>query len=151
MIKKIHLKSLKAMPAKGLLLATQSVFSTEACHELSELALVFYAGTLSCMPQPQCNSLLKKTELHSPTCFEGLTAIIQLNEEEFALTWQKMSHGPWQQWQIVMAASRLELCNPFLTVTTSTSEQPQSSKSALHLAIFLFLSFENEVNKEGKI
>lgn len=47
-----------------------------------------------------------------PPCSEGLTVLLGLNEEEFALPWQKISHSPWQLWQLVMAACWWGLCNP---------------------------------------
>lgn len=49
-----------------------------------------------------------------PPCSEGLTVLLGLNEEEFALPWQKISHSPWQLWQLVMAACWWEPCNPLV-------------------------------------
>lgn len=47
-----------------------------------------------------------------PPCSESLTVLLELNEEEFSLPWQNISHSLWQLWQLVMAACWWELCKP---------------------------------------
>lgn len=65
---------------------------------------------------------------------EGLTVLLGLNEEGFALPWQKISHSPWQLWQLVMAACWWELCNPLLPpLPPLPSPAFRSSSSVLHV------------------
>lgn len=74
-------------------------------------------GPLLHVPWGSLSAAVLKRALSSrltrfPPCSEGLTVLLGVNEEEFALPWQKISHNPWQLWQLVMAACWWELCNP---------------------------------------
>lgn len=88
-----------------------------------------------------------------PPCSEGLTVLLGLNEEEFALPWQKISHSPWQLWQLVMAACWWELWNPLCPPLPLPSPALRSSSSVLHVEhlkcqnLFFFPPFHYKNNK----
>lgn len=90
-------------------------------------------GPLLHVPWGSFRALSSKLTTFLP-CSEGLTVLLGLNEEEFALPWQKISHSPWQLWQPIMAACWWEVCNPlFLPLPPLSSPALRSSSSVLHL------------------
>lgn len=92
-----------------------------------------------------------------PSCVEGLTVLLVLNEEEFALPWQKISHGPWQLWQLVMAACWWDLCNtpPPATATAAITSSLllllTTSWKALEMPESFFFSFDYKNNRIWKL
>lgn len=83
-------------------------------------------GPLLHVPWGSLSAAVLKRALSSrlttfPPCSEGLTVLLGLNEEEFALPWQKISHSSWQLWQLVMAACWWELCNPLPPATATAA------------------------------
>ncbi len=95
------------------------------------IGLCLTEGPLLHVPRGSLSAAVLKRALSSrlttfPRCSEGLTVLLGLNEEEFALPWQRISHSPWQLWQLVMAACWWELCKPSSCHCHNCHHQPST-------------------------